>query len=136
MSKVVLTQVADGVRTIALNRPEILNAMNGELVVALGDAFAEANADPGTRAVVFCGHGRAFCAGADLRERGEAISPDTAQRNAESIQRVTREMVFGDKVIVGAIHGWAVGGGFEWAIGRCGEPGPVHSFPRWSGACS
>ncbi len=123
MTDAVKTYVTDGVRTISLNRPEVLNAMNGELVSELGHAFAEANSDPATRVVLFHGNGRAFCAGADLRDRGEAIEREQAQRNVDAIQRVTREMVFGSKVIVGAIHGWAVGGGFEWAIG-C-------DFPVW-----
>lgn len=102
-----------GVRTITLNRPAVLNAMNGGLVLALGDALAEANADDETRAVVLTGSGKAFCAGADLRERDEGISESVARANVGRIQRVTREMVPGAKPIVGAIHGWAVGGGFE-----------------------
>ena len=52
-----------GVRTIALNRPERLNAMNRSLMDDLARAFAEANADPDTQAIIFTGAGRAFCAG-------------------------------------------------------------------------
>jgi len=117
MSNTITTEVKNGVRTIALNRPQVLNAMSWELVGALGDVLEEANADPSTRAIVLYGNGRAFCAGADLNERGESTSQAQARRNVDNIQRVTREMVFGTTVIVGAIHGWAVGGGFEWAIG-------------------
>ena len=63
------------------------------------------------------GAGRAFCSGQDLKEfdhqsEGEA----EARAYIESIQDITREMVLGEKMIVGAIHGWAVGGGLEWLI--------------------
>jgi len=117
MSEPVTSSLAEGVRTITLNRPQVLNAMNAELVGALAEAFEAANADDATRAIIFTGAGKAFCAGADLSERGEGITEEIARENVDQIQRVTRAMIFGDKVIVGAINGWAVGGGFEWAIG-------------------
>ncbi len=65
MSDTVLSDLSNGVRTITLNRPAALNAMNTELVSALADAFEAANADPATRVIIFTGAGRAFCAGAD-----------------------------------------------------------------------
>lgn len=117
MSDPVLSELADGVRTITLNRPAALNAMNSELVEGLVGAFETANADPETRVIIFTGAGRAFCAGADLKERREGRSPEEARAGTERVQQVTREMVLGDRVIIGAINGWAVGGGFEWAIG-------------------
>jgi len=116
MSDIVLSTVDDGVRTIVLNRPETLNAMNAELVRAVGDAFEEANADPATRAIIFTGAGRAFCSGDDLKEHRHPESEAEARAAVDAIQRCTRAMVLGDKPIIGAINGWAVGGGFEWAI--------------------
>ena len=53
----------EGVRIIALNRPESLNAMNRALIDDVARAFDDANADPATRAIVFTGTGKAFCAG-------------------------------------------------------------------------
>lgn len=117
MSDIVLSDLSNGVRTITLNRPAALNAMSTELVGALVESFKAANADPETRAVIFTGAGRAFCAGADLKERRGGLSPEQARSNTERLQQVTREMIFGDRLIIGAINGWAVGGGFEWAIG-------------------
>ncbi|MDH3600629.1 MAG: enoyl-CoA hydratase/isomerase family protein [Candidatus Tectomicrobia bacterium] len=117
MSDTVLSDLSNGVRLITLNRPAVLNAMNAELVGALADAFQAANADPETRVIIFTGAGKAFCAGADLKERRDGISPEQARANTERVQQVTREMVLGDRLIIGAINGWAVGGGFEWAIG-------------------
>ena len=117
MSDTVLSELSNGVRLITLNRPAVLNAMNAELVGALADAFEAAYADPETRVIIFTGAGKAFCAGADLKERRHGLSPEQARANTERVQDVTRAMVLGGRLIIGAINGWAVGGGFEWAIG-------------------
>jgi enoyl-CoA hydratase/carnithine racemase len=115
---------ANGVRTVALNRPERLNAMNRQLVDDVGRAFTDANEDPATRAIVFTGRGRAFCAGDDRKEHVQPESEAEARDVVAAIQRVTEAIVLGDKPVVGAINGWAVGGGFEWAI-NC-------DFPIWA----
>ena len=124
MSEPVLSTLAEGVRTITLNRPDRLNAMNMALIDAVADAFAAANADPETRAIIFTGAGRAFCAGDDLRDHRHPESEAEARAVVDAIQRATREIVFGDRIVVGAINGWAVGGGFEWAT-NC-------DFPIWA----
>ncbi len=121
----VLTElVEEGVRVITLNRPESLNAMNRRLIDEVADAFDHANACPNTRAIVFTGAGRAFCAGDDRNEHAHPENEADAREFVEAIQRVTVSMVFGPKPIVGAINGWAVGGGLEWAI-NC-------DFPIWA----
>lgn len=117
MDEIIISTLNDGVRTIALNRPHVLNAMSAALVEAVAQAFEAANDEDATRVIIFTGNGRAFCAGADLNERSEGITEALARSNVERIQRVTRAMVLGDKFIIGAINGWAVGGGFEWALG-------------------
>jgi enoyl-CoA hydratase/carnithine racemase len=108
--------VEDGIRRISLNRPDRLNAMNRALVDDVACAFDEANADPATRAILFTGEGRAFCAGDDRKDHRHPASEAEAQDLVEAIQRATRAIVMGEKPVVGAIRGWAVGGGFEWAI--------------------
>lgn len=115
---------ANGVRTICLNRPESLNAMNRKLIDDVATAFDDANADTKTMVIIFTGAGRAFCAGDDRREH---VHPDNEAEAADlvaAIQRATEAITFGAKPVVGAINGWAVGGGFEWAI-NC-------DFPIWA----
>lgn len=113
-----------GVRVISLNRPESLNAMNRSLIDDVARAFDDANCDPETKAIIFTGEGRAFCAGDDRNEHIHPENEAEARDLVEAIQRATRAMVFGQKPVVGAINGWAVGGGFEWAI-NC-------DFPIWA----
>ena len=113
-----------GVRTISLNRPESLNAMNRQLIDDVARAFDDANTDPETRAVIFTGMGRAFCAGDDRKAHVHPESEEDARDLVDAIQRATHAIVFGNKPVVGAINGWAVGGGFEWAI-NC-------DFPIWA----
>ncbi len=124
MSKTVICSRAEGVLTIALNRPDRLNAMNAALLEATSEAFERAQADPETRAILFTGTGRAFCSGDDLREHRLPGDEAEARVMVERIQRVTRAILSCDKIVVGAINGWAVGGGFEWAI-NC-------DFPMWA----
>ncbi len=114
----------EGVHTITLNRPERLNAMNRQLIEDVAQAFDDANGDPATRAIVFTGAGRAFCAGDDRREHRHPESESEARDVVNAIQRATDAIVFGPNPVVGAINGWAVGGGFEWAI-NC-------DFPIWA----
>ena len=112
----VLSECSDGVRTITLNRPDCLNAMSRQLLLDSAQAFADANEDESTRVILFTGAGRAFCAGDDRNEHRHPENEDEARELVNSIQQVTREILFGAKPVVGAIHGWAVGGGFEWAL--------------------
>ena len=114
----------NGVRTITLNRPDCLNAMNRQLIDDVARAFDDANADEATRSIVFTGAGRAFCAGDDRHDHVHPESEAQARDLVDAIQRTTRAIVFGAKPVVGAINGWAVGGGFEWAI-NC-------DFPIWA----
>lgn len=100
---------------VTLNRPERLNAMSRALTGDTEAVFRRANADPAIAVIVFTGAGRAFCAGDDLKEFGEqSASPASIRDHIDGIQAVTRAMMLSDKVVVGAIHGYAVGGGFEW----------------------
>jgi len=66
---------------------------------------------------VLTGAGRAFCSGDDLKDFGSQAGDEASTRAyIERIQDVTRTMTLGDTPVVGAIRGWAVGGGLEWVI--------------------
>jgi enoyl-CoA hydratase/carnithine racemase len=109
--------VGDGVRIITLNRPHRLNAIVPELLEDLIAALQEADRDPGIRAIVLTGAGRAFCSGDDLKDFASQAGDEASTRAyIERIQDVTRAMALGDTPVIGAIRGWAVGGGLEWVI--------------------
>lgn len=118
MSEPVLREVADGVMTITLNRPERLNAFNPEMRDALIEAYAEAGRDDDVRVVILTGAGRAFCAGADLESGGDTFN--RADRSAEAHRdgggRVTLAMFDCPKPIIAAINGPAVGVGLTMTL--------------------
>lgn len=117
MATVLTEDAGDGVRVLTLNRPDRLNAIVPELLDELVAALATADRDPAIRAVVLTGAGRAFCSGDDLKDFGsQATDEKTTRTYIERIQDVTRAMVLGDTPVIGAIRGWAVGGGLEWTI--------------------
>jgi enoyl-CoA hydratase/carnithine racemase len=118
MTGTVLSEDAgSGVRVLTLNRPHRLNAIVPELLDDLIAALQATDRDPAIRAIVLTGAGRAFCAGDDLKEFGAQVADEPQTRAyIERIQEVTRAVVLGDTPVVGAIRGWAVGGGLEWVI--------------------
>jgi 2-(1,2-epoxy-1,2-dihydrophenyl)acetyl-CoA isomerase len=109
-------EVAERVATITLDRPDALNALTVPLKRELLAALATVASDPGVRAVVLTGAGRAFCAGQDLRER---LQPDAAPLEVEIRERynpIILAMRRLEKPIVGAINGIAAGAGASLAF--------------------
>ena len=98
-----------GVLTLALNRPDKLNAIDNPLAEALLDALNAAATDPAVRAIRLRGNGRAFCAGRD-------VSAAPTDRDLELVQAVSRAIVAHPKPVIAAVHGWTVGAGFEWMM--------------------
>ncbi len=102
---------------VSLNRPERLNAIGLELLEDLHTALCEAQNDPQTQVIILTGEGRAFCAGDDLKEYGEYEGkPDSATGICQAIQQISRDLMLGPKLVIGAMSGYAVGGGFEWLL--------------------
>ena len=105
------------IASVTLNRPERLNAISTTLSNDLHEALFHVTNDPEVRVIVLGGNGRAFCAGDDLKEFELQTADDAATvRHIRAIQRITRDLMFSDKLVVGAIQGFAVGGGFEWLL--------------------
>ena len=117
MKTVLSDYLGEGVQKISLNRPHRLNAIVPELLDDLIATLDAANADPQVGAIVLTGEGRAFCAGDDLKEFNSQTGGE-AETTAyiERIQDVTRSMMLGARPVIGAIRGWACGGGLEWVI--------------------
>jgi enoyl-CoA hydratase len=116
----VLVQEQRGaVSVLRLNRPEARNALNPELLTAIGLAMVEAERDPEVRAVVLTGTGdRAFCAGMDLRAFAEGGTVGGLGGHPEGMQGFTRFTQGEIRVpVVGAANATAVAGGFELLLG-------------------
>lgn len=116
----VTLEIADGVATVTLDRPEKLNAFTPGMARELVSAFDVTDADDAVRAVVVTGRGRAFCAGADLSGGSGTFDPDRAERrDRDLIGGAPRDLggivalrVAGSlKPVIGAINGPAVGVG-------------------------
>lgn len=106
---------ADGVATIILNRPKVLNAMNKQLWLDLQASLADALNDDAVKVVVITGQGRAFSTGADLKD-SKARSREAYRDYLESLQAVSRQILRYDKPTIAAINGYALGSGYELAL--------------------
>jgi crotonobetainyl-CoA hydratase len=114
---VVLAERHGRVLLVTLNRPEVRNAVNLAVTLALGDALEEAEQDRGIWAVVLTGAGdKAFCAGADLKAvaRGESIMPADPARAAWGFAGYVSHPV--SKPTIAAVNGFALGGGTEISL--------------------
>ena len=101
---------------VTIERPEAMNALSGEVLHAMNEAVTELALDPEVRAVVFTGAGdRAFCAGADLKERRGMSDADT-QRRIDLINEVFDRIARLPKPTIAAVNGFAFGGGLELAL--------------------
>lgn len=113
----ILKDVDDqGICTITLNRPDALNAMDGELVDFLWHHFYEMAYEPDVRVVILTGAGeRSFCVGADLKER-KGMDAMQVRKRIDDYGRCFEAIDSLPKPVICAINGFAFGGGLELAL--------------------
>jgi enoyl-CoA hydratase/carnithine racemase len=113
------------VRVLTMNRPDKRNALNNELTRALLTELQAADRDPAVKAIVLTGAGKAFCAGADVKEFGGFVNSGNADASSAAQAALDRahlttnlHRVFSQigKPVVGAAHGYAMGGGAGLAL--------------------
>lgn len=113
---ILLCEKADGVALITLNRPEVMNSFNFALLHALQANIAAMRFDTNVRVVIITGSGdRAFCSGADLKERA-TLSPVQVKEYIYTIRNLFTEIEQLNKPVIAAVNGVALGGGTELAL--------------------
>jgi 2-(1,2-epoxy-1,2-dihydrophenyl)acetyl-CoA isomerase len=118
-SDTVLYDVSEGVATVTLNRPGAMNALNTEIKTALRDTLLAAADDPGVRAVLLIGTGRAFCVGQDLAEHAQNLAGDLTAVWAtvpEHYTPIATTLATMPKPVVAAVNGIAAGAGAAFAF--------------------
>jgi enoyl-CoA hydratase/carnithine racemase len=126
----VTISVEGGVADVRMNRPDKLNALDTAMFAGLASASARLAADRSVRAVVLSGEGRAFCAGLDMssfqamRDNGPREAPGSVRSLGEregSIANSGQQAAYGwtelPVPVIAAVHGHALGGGFQVALG-------------------
>jgi enoyl-CoA hydratase len=111
MTAAVLTEAADAVLLITLNRPEARNAVNAALAEGMAEALDRLDGDDDLRAGILTGAGSSFCAGMDLKAFVAGERPYAAGRGFAGIAERPPA-----KPLIAAIEGYAVAGGFEVAL--------------------
>ncbi|HLH22609.1 MAG TPA: enoyl-CoA hydratase-related protein [Chloroflexota bacterium] len=113
---VLLVESADYVALLTLNRPAVMNAIDRSLAEAIARTMPALDRDPAVRVVVLTGAGeRAFCAGADLKERATMTPPEVVAQRQRLIDATNALLRF-EKPLIGAVNGVALGGGLELAL--------------------
>lgn len=114
-----LSERADGVLTLTLNRPDVLNAVTDTMLAELQDAFRNAERDASVRCVVLTGAGRGFCAGQDLNARSEAADGrrvSVGEHLRHGYNPLVRRIRAIEKPVIAAVNGVAAGAGANLAL--------------------
>ena len=115
MNSTVIYQTKGGICNLTLNRPDVFNALNRQLVLDLTTALKQAESETDVRVVILTGAGKAWCAGGDLEELLQLTRAPSAERRAyltdfkamiDAVRRIS-------KPVIAAVHGVCVGGGNE-----------------------
>ena len=116
----VLYEVAEGVATIRLNRPEAMNSLDIATKELLRDVVSQAATDPAVRCVVLTGSGRAFCTGQDLKEHIALLESGSSEALFTTVEKHYNPIVTAlaemEKPVVAALNGVAAGAGASLAF--------------------
>jgi len=135
-----------GVALLTLNRPEAHNALNRALRLELMERFSQLDSDEHVKAIIIAGAGdKAFCTGADLKERSAGSTREMIQERHHVMAKWTNALAQVSKPVVAAIKGYCMGGGFELVL-QCdisiasenaifALPEVTHGFFPGGGAC-
>ena len=141
-TELVLYEVSDAVAVITLNRPEKRNALSRAVWRELDAAFQKAEEDANVKVIVLAGAGKAFCAGADIAGGEDPTEPLPWLEFHQKHHRRQFAMWSSNKIIIAAIHGFAVGRGLEIALwcdivvasedAKIGQPEVREGWVLWS----
>jgi 2-(1,2-epoxy-1,2-dihydrophenyl)acetyl-CoA isomerase len=113
----ILYDVEDGIATVTLNRPKVMNAMDPQMMSELRSAFDVIRDDKDVRVVVLTGSGAAFCAGADLGTLSLEKPDLRKDRNfLQGNMRFLMSVMNLEKLVIAAVNGHAIGGGCNMAL--------------------
>ncbi len=113
---VLLREEDNGIVTLTLNRPEVMNSFNFQLLHALREQVEDVRFKRDVRVIIITGAGeKAFCSGADLKERA-TLSPDQVKEFIFTIRNLFTSIEQLNKAVIGAVNGVALGGGTELAL--------------------
>lgn len=122
-----------GIATLTINRPDKLNALNGEVLNELAVVFKQINIDESIKGVIVTGAGdKAFVAGADIRELN-SLEERSGRMNSQKGQQIFQSIEDTRKPVVALVNGYALGGGAELAMSchlRLATPKAVFGLPE------
>lgn len=114
MPETITVDSDDGVTHIALDRPDVLNAVNHTLSSELTETFYDLADDDETNVIVLSGNGDSFCSGADLSD--ETSHSYDSIKDYTSRPRVFDAISACPQPVISAVHGWAIGAGFQYPL--------------------
>src|SRR3954469_13780858 len=114
----ILSETVDGVLTLTLNRPDVLNAVTDTMLKELQDAFRSAERDAAVRCIVLTGAGRGFCAGQDISGDAAPGGPRVSigDHLRHGYNPVARRLRTIEKPVIAAVNGVAAGAGASLSL--------------------